>query len=234
MKFFKNYHVLMNTEGEASTGGGGTGGEGGTGGQVQNTQQNAGAGQKSSGNSVDELPEWARNEIKSLRNEAAGHRTSNKELKTKLDTFEQALKKAGLVNEDLPPEKQLETVTAQAETLAIQNALLEIAVENGVPKDQFRYFSFLMNEKLGELGDDEELTEEALTEVLEMVNTAGAGKGSATSSFTGNGKDKGGGSDEVTLEAFSKMTIMAKSKLYQTDKATYDRLMSEAKSKGLM
>jgi hypothetical protein len=233
MKFFRNYHVLMNAEGDSGTGGGGASGDGGTGGQSQQTNQSNSGGKSGSG-SIDELPEWAKNEIKSLRGESAKHRTTNNELKSKLDGFEQILKKAGLVNDEIvDPEKALSSVTAQAEALAINNALMEIALDNGLPKEQFKYFSFLMNEKLAELEEGQEMTEEDLAEILEQVGT-GHTTQKANSSFAGQGKERKTGGDEVTLEAFSKMTIMQKSALYQKDQATYNRLMGEARGKGLL
>lgn len=229
--------VLMETAGDGGSGGGGTGGnDGGSGGgQGSGNQNDKGDGGNggSGSNDVNALPEWAKKEIQSLRQESAKHRTTNKELSTKLGTFEAALKKAGLMEDETPPEKKLEQVTTQAEQLAIHNALLEIAVENGVSKENFKYFSFLMNEKLAELSDDEELSEEDLNEILTQVQT---GKGSANSSF-GGGKGKGKGDEGnsgVTLEEFAKMGIMAKSALYQKDAATYNRLVGEAKAKGMM
>lgn len=228
-------NILMDENGEGGTGGGGAGGsDGGSGSGSGSGNQGGKDGGGSGSNSLNDLPEWAQNEIKSLRGESAKHRTANKELSSKLNTFETAMKKAGLLEDETPPEKKLESVTSQAEALAVQNALLEIAVEHGVSKDNFKYFSFLMNEKLAELKDDEELTEEQLTEILDQVSTGN--KGSGNSSF-GGGKGKGKGNEEQTgptLEEFTKMGIMAKSTLFQKDSATYNRLVAEAKSKGLM
>jgi hypothetical protein len=232
MKFGFMKHVLMNETTDGSTGGSGGSGDGGTGGQSASAGTGTGGtdGQSTGGNDLNALPEWAKTEIANLRKESAKHRTTNNELKSRLDKFETNLKKVlGDEDEDqTPPEEKLTKVTAQAEALAIHNALLELAVENGIPKDQFKYFSFLMNEKLSGLEEDQELTEDDLAEIMGQLQPVN-NKPAQTSFGAGGKKNEGGTSDTVTLEAFNKMTIMQKSALYQKDKATYDRLMAESK-----
>jgi hypothetical protein len=85
-----------------------------------------------------------------------------------------------------------------------------------------------MGKALESLEDGQEMTEEELAEIISTV-TAGKGKGMGTSSTKDGTKPPPAKDGEVTQEEFNKMSIIAKSKLYQTNPALYSKLLSNAK-----
>lgn len=179
--------------------------------------------------------------IAKLRKENAGHRTKNKDLKSKLNMSEAQKKKmleaAGLLDEEKPEEK-LKSATEQNDSLAFRNAVLETAVANGIPANKIKYFQFLMSEAVSELGEGEELSEERLAEIVKECK-AGAQKTPANSTVKKLDKDGNqiqdpppGEKGEVTLEKFLAMGVVSRSKLYLEKPALYEELAAKAKSKG--
>ena len=164
--------------------------------------------------------------IKNLRKEAGDNRVKSKEASEKL---KKVLEAAGIKEEDdESPESKITKLSQQNEHLQVRAAYLDLAIEHGIGKDQFDYFEFLMNKGCEELKDDEELSEEAFTSILEKVKSAGGSKASNTTSTSGKGgnpppKKK----DEVTIEQFRKMGMTERTKLYQSDRETYDKLIKQ-------
>ena len=180
--------------------------------------------------------------IAKLRGESAKHRTKAKELASKLETTEAQkkaiLKAAGIESEDDKPEEKLKKAVNDNHALSYRTAILEAAMEHGIAKTDVEYFSYLVEKRTAELKDDEELSDEAMGElVTEVKKRTGGGKANTS---TGGGKGEGGkgsgnpppegGSGAVTLDQFCKMTFAEKSKLYGDNSALYNQLVNEAKA----
>ena len=182
---------------------------------------------------LDSFPKSAQNLIKKLRKENGDRRTETNNLKTRLEKIEGGFKKIfGGDDADADPEKQLEAVSGQFEQAVSENAILRLALSSGIGGGKLDYFQFLVEKKLGELKEGEELSEDDLEEVVEKARLSGTGK-KANTSVDEDGKkgdkspsDKNG---EVTQEEFNKMGMIQKSKLYQTNRPLYDKLMINAK-----
>lgn len=176
---------------------------------------------------VKTLPKEAQDLIASLRKEAADNRTKKKASDDRLARIEKAL---GIEAEDEAPEAKLSKVTSENEELKVRAAYQEIAMDHGISKEQFKYFSFLMNDAVAELGEDEEMTEEQLESIVEEAKAkAPVTKPANTTSVNGQGVGGKGPKkdDTVTAEQFKKMGIIARSKLFQQNPDLYNSLMSQ-------
>lgn len=181
------------------------------------------------GQDFDSLPDWAKKQIKSLRSENAKHRTTSNNLSTKMEKFEEGFKKMfGEDDADADPEKKLEALSGEYEQAVTRNAILELALQNGISgSEKMEYFEFLMSKNLESLEEGEEMTEEMFEDILGKVSTQFSGQTGTTSTRDEGkgGEGPGKGADEVTQEEFNKMTIVEKSKLYQTKPELYNKLM---------
>lgn len=180
----------------------------------------------------DSLDEKTKKHIAKLRKENAKYRTKAKTADERALKLEQGLK--GLVGgeDDVSPEEKLKNLQSQQEQVSFRAVVLEAALEHGVPKDKLKYFSFLIQEKLSELAEGEELTEENLIEIAKDVKSSGgSGKPPGRTSLDGNPPNPNGKKGDVTLDDFVKMGITERSKLYSTNKGLYDQLFQDAKSK---
>jgi hypothetical protein len=176
-----------------------------------------------------------------LRKENAGHRTKSKDLASKVkaeqDRVKAILKAAGIESQDEKPEEQIKNLTGQTQSLAFSNAILETAVEHGIPKEGLKYFKFLVSEATGELEEGEELSDDKLAEIVAEVKKGRTAK--SASSSVGGGQDGGGNppppggskTGSITLEKFCSMSISEKSALYEKNRDLYVSLMTEAKAK---
>lgn len=174
--------------------------------------------------------------IESLRKENAKYRTKSKELETQYSTINERFSKMekglkGLFGEgeegdDLPPEQKLEVMQAQNETLVLNNALTEAALEYGVSKQDYSYFKFLVQEKLQALDEGEELTEEDL-DVIAKQSKRGAG---ASSTSVEDGEIPPESSGGITLESFKAMGINERSVLFSKNEALYKQLVSQERA----
>lgn len=183
--------------------------------------------------------------IAKLRKENGKHRTAAKELKSKLSASEEQkkaiLKAAGIEVEDSDPAEVLKTAQAESQTLSFRNAILESAIQHGIPGDSVDYYSFLVTESVNRLEDGDELTDEQLAEIVQKVKRVG-GAGKANTSVNGGkgGKDGSGNppppgtKKEVTIAKFVKMSISEKSALYTENRELYESLVAEAKSKNIL
>lgn len=177
--------------------------------------------------------------IAKLRKENASHRTKSKDLASKVKAEQERvkaiLKAAGIEDDTASPEDQLEVAKTEKHSLQFQAAVLRSALKNGIPEDQVEYFEFLVTKAASSLDEGEELSDEDLAGIVLKVKKAG--KGAANSSVgTGNGNAGGaapkpGQSGQITLERFCGMTILEKSKLYETNQSLYTELMQQARSK---
>lgn len=189
----------------------------------------------------EELDEKTKAYLAKLRKENAGHRTKNKELVSKLNVSESQKKKileaAGIEVDTETPEEKLKSISAESQQLAFRTAILESAVEHGIGKDSLEFYEFLVAKAVEALEEGEELSDEAMEEIISKVKKAG-GKGGANTSV-GTGADGKGGKNppdpnkkvgEVTLEKFIRMSITEKSKLYETNLDLYTELTAQARA----
>lgn len=236
--------MLMNEAGsEGGAGGSGDAGDKG------DKNSSGGEGDKGSGNSdtdkekgtgdfdLSKQPKEVQDLVKGLRSENAKFRTGNKSLSDRLGKMESGLKSifGGDEEDDEAPEEKVKQLSSHAQSLEIKNAMLELAVDNGIGKDQREYFEFLMGKALDSLEEDEELSEEAFEEILSKSRPQGS-KGTANSSVDdkGAGKKDPNGQTGIKLEEFLGMSITQKSKLYSDKPDVYNALMGEARNKKLI
>lgn len=183
-------------------------------------------------------PTKAKELAKSLRAESAKYRTKSKDLESKLSSMEATLgklKKAlNLEEEEENPEEKVQQLSEQAIVLQTELAIRDLAAEHEIPNQQLKYFKFLMSERFAALGDGEELSEEALNEVIAEVKKGSAGKGINGTGLHNNDKPNPDASSGVSVERFVKMSPAEKSLIYQKDPTTYNKLFSEAREKRLI
>lgn len=173
--------------------------------------------------------------IESLRKENAKYRTKSKELETQYTSINERFSKMekglkGLFGEgeedNVPPEQKLEAMQAQNETLVLNNALTEAALEYGVGKQDYPYFKFLVQEKLQSLEEGEELTEEDLDAIAKQSRRGGA----ASSTSVEGGEPPPESTGGITLEAFKEMGINERSVLFSKNEALYKQLVSQERA----
>lgn len=224
-------------EGEA---GAGAGDDGGAGNNGEGGQGDAGTGEGSNADGEKDLPEAIKKELKKLREENASRRVKNKTLEDRLNKLESGLKGVfGGEQEEEGGQGDAESLANNLNTIAFENAALNIALENGVPRDKVKYLKYRLTEAAANLGDDEELPEEILAEIIQEVK--GTGKGKATTTPE-EGKQKPAAGEEdsqqkdyskTTAAEFVKLGESEKNKMFLTDRASYDRLYREAREKKL-
>lgn len=248
MLFGTRKFMLQNEAGEGGSGGGGAGDDKNKGGSgnphAEGTgdsgkKDDKGEGQGSGNFDVSTLPKEAQDMIKSLRAENAKHRTDKNALSARMEKIEKGLK--GFLgeesDEDKDPEVKLSKIQSEHEALSVRTAILELALEHGIGKEDLEFFEFKMSKKLSSLAEGEELSEDAFAEILGSIKgRAGNGGKAPANSSSGAGKkpDQGGSGDEVTLEQFSKMGMLEKSALYQTKPDLYNKLMADSKNSKLI
>lgn len=174
--------------------------------------------------------------IADLRKENGDHRKKNKILSESQEKLKKTLIDTGVIdNDEEPTEEKLKNVTQTNEQLNMRSAILEAAVENNVSKDDLKYFTFLIQEAVSGLKDDEELTDAQIADIAKAAKRNG---NPMTTTSVDNSKDnstkKPGASGEVTVEQFAKMNMGEKTAIYVKDKDLYNRMMAEAKEKNLL
>ena len=185
------------------------------------------------------LDEKTKAYLAKLRGENAKHRLKSKDLTSKLDAeqvrVKSILKAAGIEDPSEKPEEQVKALTSTSENLAFNNAVLEMALEHGIPAGQVKYFKFLVSEAASALGENDELSEE---DILKLATEAKKGAAPAGKANTGLGG--AGGSVKppppeipgaISLDEFCRMSITEKSVLYTKNVDLYTKLLTEAKAK---
>ncbi len=224
-------------------GGGGTGDPGGQadpkdGGQAKpGASGGTGNDKPAPGERVEDLPEWAQKKLKNLNSENANARTENNVLKGRVDKIETGFKSMfGDEDDKLTPEEKMAKVQLQNESMATQNAMLELCMENGITDAKGRkYLTFLINESVDDLKEGEELSEEAMTGLIQQAKQFATGKKANSSADDGG---EGGdppnpqNTSDVTLAAFNAMNALDRNKLYLEKLDTYTKLVAEAKKAG--
>lgn len=213
----------------------------------QNQNQSAGQKDGDSGdqnqkaNGSDELDDsgWddkTRKYIEKLRNENASHRTKNKDLMSKIQGVgerEKALKKAlGIEDESDSPEKKIEGLTANLDAVTFRSAILQTALEHGISNQDVDYLGYRIEKAAAQLGDNEEISEDDLADIINDVKARAGGKSANSSVNDATGGKKSPQKDNgavVNLDKFVSMTMTEKSKLYATNPELYNSLMKEAR-----
>jgi len=241
-------NMLMEEEGGGEGGAGGGGGEGsdGEGGSGEGKGKGEGKGDPDpndkGANDFEDLPDWAKKEIGDLRKENASRRKSGKDVGDRLDNLQNGLKKAFGIeqNEEVDLNEQVSGLTERLEESQFHNAIVEMAYENEIPKDKISFFKFRLNEALQSVGEEEELPAEVMSAIVQEVKGAGKGAGSTDlegdeggKKPTGEGEGKKKDFSKMSAEEFVKTSDSDKNLLFKNDRATYDRLHSEAKVKRL-
>jgi hypothetical protein len=184
------------------------------------------------------LPQETQDYIRKLRRENAKYRTKATNLENNYNALASKVKKlaGGKEDDELTPEQRAEQLEATAGQTAFDNAILSAAVEHGVGKSGLKYFRFLVQERVNELGEGEELGEDDLAEIAAEAAAKSGGKGAKTSVTGDDERSAGGGkkpgkSGKVTLDQFVKMTVSQKSDLQKQDPDLYVALFTEAREK---
>jgi hypothetical protein len=179
--------------------------------------------------------------VKSLRDEAAKNRTDKKQFRKELDDLKAGLSKALGIDNGVPPEKQIENLKAQTEAQKFRTAILEVALDNDIRKDQVDYFSYLVEKETSKLEEGDELAEEQIQEIVAKVKKAGTtsanGNGGNTSVDDKNKRpnpDGGKGYDGMTVEQFARLSITEKSLMYEKNPDKYSAFWKEAQEKRLI
>lgn len=181
---------------------------------------------------INSLPQWAQDQIKGLRGESAKYRTERNNSNTSLDSIKtQFSQMLGLSPEDQStPEEQLSTMTEQMNGMSYENALTNVAYENGIPYNQVKYFSFLMSDATESLQEGEELSEEIMMNIITKCKGAQAPNSSSVpSQNNSSGNQTPANNSDVTLDQFNSMGTMEKSRLYREKPEVYKSLFNQSK-----
>lgn len=169
--------------------------------------------------------------IKQLRQEAAQRRTESNQLRTQFEDIQNRLRMAFGEDEEGDPSEHLNQLQEQAHGLAFQNAVLQLAVSNGVPSDGIPYMQFLIQQATDSLDEGEELDEESLAEIMQEVrNRSGAPAPLSRTSVNAPRHPGQGGGGGVTQEQFNKMGIAERTKIFRNNPELYERLSAQSKN----
>lgn len=182
--------------------------------------------------------------IQKLRGEAADRRTKNKELETKINELstqfsglQTGVAKALGIQTDLKPEEQLERVQGRAYELESENFMLRTMMEKGINSEQSDYFTFLLEKRAAELGENEEMTDDMVNDIVANVKKVSAFTQSTSVSTTqanGQGPSSDNVGDGPTVDEFVGMSVSEKSLLYAKNPAQYDALLGQARKQHLL
>lgn len=190
-------------------------------------------------------PEQTKDYIKRLRRENANYRNKAKtakaettSLRQKLGTLDSKVKKAIGIEEEVQPEEKAAQLGEELTQRDFDLAVLEIAYDHGVPKEDREYFSFLIQKEVQSLDDGEELEADRIAEIVAKVKRQGTSgqRGTGTSIPDGKGGTRPKPSDggDVTIETFAQMTMSQKIELHNKNPELYKKLMHGARDKRLI
>lgn len=172
--------------------------------------------------------------LKKARKDAADTRTKYNQTRTTLEDLSARVKKLGGGGEEVPPEQQIEALSAHAEELSIRHALLGQAYEHDVPKDCLEYFEHLVSKEVSALNEGEEVTEERIAELAVKAKAISTIRPSGTTVPTGGGRPPAppsGGAGTMSPEAFAELGLSAKSALFGKNPDLYHSLMEQCRIK---
>lgn len=170
--------------------------------------------------------------VQKLRRENAKHRTTAKNLGTRLSVFESGLKKlVGGEGDERSTEDKLAELTQENESRAFKTAVLEAAMDHGVSKEEREFFEFKVGKRLVSLKEGEELTDEDFADIAKEVKKSSGGGNKVRTSVDDDKAGNPNGKGEMTVDQFVQLGVIAKSALYDKNRALYDKLFAEAKTK---
>jgi transcriptional regulator with XRE-family HTH domain len=178
--------------------------------------------------------------VKKLRVENANRRTTAKALEGRLTTSEETLGKLkqalGIEKDDVSPEEKVKAFEAQLSASQLEIGIQQLAIQHGVTGDQFEYFQFLFHKQLEALGEEEEMSEDAVSQIIAKVQSVGGAPNKPTATGVGAGGQPAPSPTrgDVTLEQFSKMNIGERSGLYSKNPTLYNKLFAEASAKRML
>lgn len=202
---------------------------------TESSELEAGAAKGQEGDDFSD-PERAKAEIKKLRAENAKHRNRSKALEEKMSALDQkfsGMKKAlGVEREEEDPMQTIENLKTQNEALEMEIAFSNVARSNNIPAEGEKYFRFLLNERLVDLEEGAELSEEEISEVAGQVTSTLRGKQNSTGLQAAKPDSTGAGG--LSVDQFAKMSLGEKSALYARNQNEYARLFAEANARKLI
>lgn len=184
-------------------------------------------------------PEKAKAEIKKLRAEAAKHRNKAKTFSEQLDAVNGKLsglkKTLGVEDDEADPEEKIKELSGKTDALEVELSVVKLARDHDVPKESDKYFRFLLGQKLEELEEGEEITDEQVAELaVEAKQVSGKSGNNSTGLSGGKKPSADNGKGTLTVQQFAKMNTGEKSALYAKNPSEYNRLFSEAREKRLL
>lgn len=178
---------------------------------------------------LDSLPEATQKYLKDLRKENARYRNQAKRLEADFTGLKSRLKSvAGGEDgdEEIDPDEYLQGMYSQVQSAAFENATLREAIRHGVTgDDSLEYFQFLLAKRCEALEEDEELDESEIVEIAKKAK----GKSVPASTSVQDTPAKPASGDEITVDAFLKMSMLEKGKLFDERPALYKELFEKAK-----
>jgi len=180
---------------------------------------------------LNSLDPKVQNYIKSLRQEAAGHRTATNQMKMQFEDLQGRLKSVfGGETDEVPVEDRLAHLAETADTLSFQNAVLQTALSNGISGEGLPYMQFLLQQATGSLEEGEEMDEGRLAAIIEEVKSKSS-RPAFTNSSVGSPRGPSNAAQNITVEQFSRMGITERTALYRKNESLYESLMQASKSK---
>lgn len=180
-----------------------------------------------------EKPTEDDSEVKKLRAEAAKWRTKVRELESQITGIKKSI---GAESDEVDPAAKLQEIQAQNEQLQVELSIAQLSRDHGISSDEDDYFRYLLGKKLESLQEDEEVSEDDLTEIVSKAKKTVGGKKESTGldPLKNGGKPKPSDGNALTVQQFAKMNTVEKSALFIKDRGAYDRLFGEASEKGLL
>ena len=185
---------------------------------------------------IESLPQAAQDIIKNLRTENGKYRTERNNSNTSLETIKSQINSIfGGESDKGTPEEQLSAMQGQFESASYDNAVIGMAYESGIPKDNFEYFSFLVQKETNALSEGQELSDEALDSIVQKAKGFG-GNNNANSSVNGTTTTNNDPQTQtgMTLDSFTSMSLTEKSELYRKSPEIYNTFMKQAREKKLL
>lgn len=182
-------------------------------------------------------PAAAKATIEQLRKEAGDARTNAKAAAKTEGQAELAKALAPLLGIELPGEQaatpeqltqQVTTVTTERDTARFDAAVAQAAWEAGVDPSRADYLAFKLSKNPDIAGADPTSADfagklkasiDGLLAEDATLKRSGTAQASGVEQIAGSG-----GADTITPEKFAKMSLADRQNLYNTDRATYDRL----------
>jgi hypothetical protein len=166
--------------------------------------------------------------IKSLRQEAASHRTTANQVKAQFEDLQGRIQSVfGGEEESIDPQEAVVQLQSATQELSFKNAILSEAVNHGIPATGIPYFEFLIQQATMELEEGEELSQDTMSGILaEVKQKSGPMMMQSSVKTPQSAPDTRG---EMTVQQFSKLGMSERTKLYQTNPQKYADLMAEWK-----